>query len=321
MSISFLLPPCLMLLIPEILYPSYNLMIELCNISIIFNSAKQYYEIHDDIPVSDIISLPDASYSTGDGFSSGSSELLKINDSETNEDINFNFNDEILEIESIISKLTEEEEINYQIENQLHSVEASWIYIQKQDNTKIETILKFITGTTRIPIITKINIEWVGDEMVMANETNISKRLPVSSTCAPLLILHQNYCNDLCNLFEIDMEYGFFESRGFDESVYRISYQHIQRPPILTRSRDNFIDLTIEENIINSDASDEVLNRDSDNEEIVLNGDRPNNSQSNENHGRGRGRGRSRGRGRGRSRGRGRGRGRGNDRDRDRGKK
>lgn len=31
-------------------------------------------------------------------------------------------------------------------------------YIRKQDNTKIEKILKFITGTTRVPIVTKINV-------------------------------------------------------------------------------------------------------------------------------------------------------------------
>ena len=31
-------------------------------------------------------------------------------------------------------------------------------YIRKQDDTKIERILKFITGTTRTPLITKINV-------------------------------------------------------------------------------------------------------------------------------------------------------------------
>ena len=132
------------------------------------------------------------------------------------------------------------------------------------------------------------------------------------------------------------MDYGFFESQGFDESIYQNTYQHIQRPITTTtqfenatRSRETFIDLTNDEDSNNLqhevlEAGEpnnfqsngrstrrgghlqqevEVMNQDSNNRGVLLNENEQSNSlRDRREGGRSRPRGRPRRR-RGRSRG------------------
>ena len=57
------------------------------------------------------------------------------------------------------------------------------------------------------------------------------RRLPISSTCSSVLMLHQTYeDNEVSqNNFENDLDIGFFCADGFDERLYRDNYARIER--------------------------------------------------------------------------------------------
>src|SRR6266542_6445572 len=117
------------------------------------------------------------------------------------------------------------------------------------------------------------------------------RRLPISSTCSSVLMLHPTYDDNEVsrNNFENDLDIGFFCADGFDERLYRDNYARIERNqfPINHTEIQNFdsnvrnnaeeivvIDLTLDttdEEIINenNDLHNEQipnLNNDSHNE-------------------------------------------------------
>src|SRR6266542_1419935 len=57
------------------------------------------------------------------------------------------------------------------------------------------------------------------------------RRLPISSTCSSVLMLHPTYeDNEVSrNNFENDLDIGFFCADGFDERLYRDNYARIER--------------------------------------------------------------------------------------------
>src|SRR6266496_2329186 len=57
------------------------------------------------------------------------------------------------------------------------------------------------------------------------------RRLPISSTCSSVLMLHQTYeDNEVSrNNFENDLDIGFFCADGFDERLYQDNYARIER--------------------------------------------------------------------------------------------
>ncbi|GET03021.1 hypothetical protein GLOIN_2v1837680 [Rhizophagus clarus] len=113
-------------------------------------------------------------------------------------------------------------------------------YIFKQPKKNLELIMKFITGSSRTPVLMKIKIEWLGD--AAGSTGSRLKRLPISSTCASVLILHDTYETDSISQinFEADLDTGFFESEGFDERLYRNNYTRLNS----TISNAEVIDLT-----------------------------------------------------------------------------
>jgi hypothetical protein len=102
-------------------------------------------------------------------------------------------------------------------------------------------------------------IEWLGD----VTGTRLRK-LPISSTCSLVLMLHDTYeDNDESQMaFESDLDTGFFNSDGFDERLYRDSYR---RSHFAVSSHAEFIDLTSDMHEHNNDGNsrnNEPLNMD-----------------------------------------------------------
>ncbi|UZO08631.1 uncharacterized protein OCT59_028884 [Rhizophagus irregularis] len=113
-------------------------------------------------------------------------------------------------------------------------------YIFKQPKKNLELIMKFITGSSRIPVSLKIKVEWLRD--TAGSTGSRLRKLPISSTCASVLILHDTYENNSESQinFEADLDTGFFESEGFDERSYRNNYTRLNS----TISNAEVIDLT-----------------------------------------------------------------------------
>ncbi|GBC07458.1 hypothetical protein RclHR1_07490003 [Rhizophagus clarus] len=108
--------------------------------------------------------------------------------------------------------------------------------------------MKFITGSTRIPMPT---VEWLGDTMGAR-----LRRLPISSTCSLVLMLHDTYENNdgsRINL-EADLDIFFFNSNGFNEKIYRDSYMRLERNTSNLTDRIETIDLTIDDITNNQQA-------------------------------------------------------------------
>jgi hypothetical protein len=69
-------------------------------------------------------------------------------------------------------------------------------------------------------------IEWIG------GSTNAGlRRLPISSTCSLVLMLHDTYEDSVESrmIFEEDLDIGFFNSDGFNERLYRERYSYMNR--------------------------------------------------------------------------------------------
>ena len=112
--------------------------------------------------------------------------------------------------------------------------------------------LRLVTFAFKFMILIRIffifllsnKIEWLGDTM----GTRL-RRLPVSSTCSLILMLHDTYenSNEARMLFESDLDIGFFDSNGFNERLYRNNYARL-RGNHSTNSHIETVDLTIDDN-------------------------------------------------------------------------
>ncbi|CAB5201749.1 hypothetical protein RhiirA5_426203 [Rhizophagus irregularis] len=148
-------------------------------------------------------------------------------------------------------------------------------WVTSLDNETVERLLKFITGTTRIPLPKKINIQW---RYALDNQTSnktIYNKLPFSRTCSYTLILCEEYENfeELVESFKISL----YNSEGFSEISYnRIKnlvnnsstidindreLNNIQRVDIINDEQDRDLNNIQRVNIINEEQEHEIVQR------------------------------------------------------------